>query len=189
MKHDLCKNVRAFQKWAVTLSILAGVGVLTLCFASAGTRVQEPHGRLMLPMCLFFVCLSSIAAVCCGISWSLRGGRPVSRTRAWIVRIFFYSLFLTGPTLLSWGHVFYVRAKLHDQEKAKTVSVEGLSHNPYVGYSAVCDCLGVVIAVSWVLWLWCIVVAKSTQHAFAFYLRHTGSVQSAKRNSNTAKQG
>ena len=44
MKHDLCKSVRALQKWVVVLSILAGAGVLALCFTDAVPRGWELHG-------------------------------------------------------------------------------------------------------------------------------------------------
>ncbi len=171
MKYDLCKSVRVFQKWAVVLSILAGAGVLALCFTDAVPRGRELHGRLMVPACLSLVGLSSIAALCYGISWSLSDGRPVSRTKAWIVRIVFYGLFLLAPTLLSWGHAFYVKAKLHDQEMVKTVSVEGHACNPYVTCYAVYDALGMISVGGWLLWVWCALVCKSTQCVFTFSRR------------------
>ncbi len=172
MKHDLCKSVRAFQKWAVVLSILAGAGVLALCFTDAVPRGWELHGRLMALACLSLVGLSSITAMCFGMSWSLRDGRPVSRTGTWIVRIAFYGLFLLGPTLLSCGHSFYINAKLHDQEMAKAVSVEGHACNPYVTCYAVCDALGMISVGGWLLWAWCALVGKSTQYVCTLYRRH-----------------
>ena len=172
MKYDLCKNVRSFQKWAVIFSILAGVGVLALCFGNDVSRGPELYSRLMVSACLFFVMLSSLAAMCCGISWSLEGGRLVSRTRTWIVRIAFYCLFLLGPTLLSWGHAFYVKAKLHDQEIARTISVEGRACNPYVICHTFCAALGMISIGGWLLWVWCAMVCKSTQYAVTLYRRH-----------------
>lgn len=187
MKPDLYKRAKRLQGWATIFSIFTGLTLLIFSITSVVPEGREIHTRIMVFVCLSFVCLSTLAAACCGLSWSLRE-RNASHSGTLIVRIVFYGLFLLGPMLLSWGHVFHIKAKQRNQELSGLVSVEGYANNPYVNYCAICDSLGAVCAGCWFLWLWCTIVAKSTCWISTLYFRHTELIQAAKRNSNMQEQ-
>lgn len=184
MKSGLFPKIKSLHVWAVVSSILTGTVLLTLGFTRVVQESWEFHNRFIVLGSLLFVCSSSVAAVCCGISWGLNKQRILPRTKTLITRIMFYGLFLLAPMFLSWGHVFHVKAKQRNREMPIHLSVEGSAYNPYVAYYSVCDYLGTVSVGSWIIWLWYVLVAKSAQHVTTFCLRHTELARAVNKNSS-----
>ena len=163
------RTVKRLLWSSVGLSVFVGIVFVLLSCTSVAPRMQAVHSRIMVLVLALFIVLVSFASACSGVAGSLIANQVVSRGRRWLVRISFYGLFLVGPMLLSFGHFFYIKAKAHESDTAQITLVGDCSRNSYMPLHTTCDILGVISVGGWLLWAWCVLVAKSTQAVIAAY--------------------
>lgn len=171
MKVLFYKGVGWIMRVVLGLAILAGVMLLLLSFTSTGPQEQELRERIIVLVCIALFFLSSIAVICYEGTKVFMERKTIPRVWTFVIRLVFYGLLLLCPISFSLGHACHVRAKLYQQEmeKAEIIFVDGKSCNPYAVYCVICDHVGVLSAGGWILWLWCAIVAKSTQCLFAIW--------------------
>ena len=175
MNLNLQRLFKLLTRWSAGLSVFAGVMFVLFSCISVTQQLQDAHTRNTRLVFLIFVSLLSFAACFYGVSCGVNGKQVSSRARTWLLRISFYGLFMLGPILLTWGHVFHVKAKVREPEMSRIASTEGIEYSHFRTYEAACDCLGVMCVGGWLLWLWCALVAKASQFAVTVGKRHSGS--------------
>ena len=82
------------------------------------------------------------------------------RVFAWIL---FFVLIFAGSSLLTEGHVFYVKAKVRESEKTEILKKHGYYENPYWVWRSLCDICGMACFGVLGLWLYAAFLHKTAE--------------------------
>ena len=121
--------------------------------------------RTMIFMLILHVSSITLAAICYGVSQNLKARQIFSRLSLRLQRILFYGMPFLISSMFANGHAFYLRAR-------QTLGYEHGMYCKYVACHYVCDSLGYVCSLIWVLWIWWTIVSRIAKYVHAKFLMH-----------------